>query len=95
MELQMEKFRVLGLTDYDRVLYMDADIMARGSMDYLFDLSMQGKLQENIVFAGKTEPANGGTFMLAPKSDSWFRLWCQLLHFPSLWERILHMSHPP
>jgi len=48
--------------------------MTRGNMDYLFDLSIQGKLQENVVFAGKTEPANGGTFMVAPKEDSWDRL---------------------
>jgi len=48
--------------------------MTRGSMDYLFDLSIQGALKENVVFAGSTEPANGGTFMIAPKEGSWDRV---------------------
>ena len=48
--------------------------MTQGSMDYLFDLSMQGILKENVVFAGMTEPASGGTFMVAPKEDSWDRV---------------------
>ena len=49
-------------------------VLTRGSMDYLFDLSIQGKLQENVVFAGSDEPANGGTFMVAPKEGSWDRV---------------------
>jgi len=40
-------------------------------MDYLFDLSMKGVLKENIIFAGKTEPASGGIFVLTPKEGSW------------------------
>jgi len=46
----------------------------RGSMDYLFQLSMKGVLKENIIFAGKTEPASGGIFVLTPKEDSWDRI---------------------
>ena len=48
--------------------------MVRGSMDYLFHLSIEGILKENVVFAGSTEPANGGTFMVAPKEGSWDRV---------------------
>jgi lipopolysaccharide biosynthesis glycosyltransferase len=70
----LDKFRILSLTEYDRVLFMDGDVMARGSLDYLYHLSMNGTLCENVVVAGKTEPANGGFFMLAPKADSLDRI---------------------
>ena len=49
-------------------------VMVRGNMDYLFHLSLEGVLKENVVFAGSTEPANGGTFMVAPKEGSWDRV---------------------
>lgn len=66
-EAQFEKFRVLGLTSYRRVLYMDADIMPLGKMDYLFELSELGVLSENVVIGSRgREPANGGFFMLTP-----------------------------
>jgi hypothetical protein len=70
----LDKFRILSLTEYNRVLFMDGDVMARGSLDYLYHLSMNGTLKENVVMAGKTEPANGGFFMLAPKADSLERI---------------------
>jgi hypothetical protein len=62
----LDKFLILGLTQYNRVLFMDGDVMTRGSLDYLFHLSVKGVLKKNIVTAGKTEPANGGFFMLTP-----------------------------
>lgn len=43
-------------------------------MDYLFELSMKGVLKENLVIAGKSEPASGGIFILAPKEGSWDRI---------------------
>jgi hypothetical protein len=56
----LDKFRILSLTECNRVLFMDGDVMARGSFDYLYHLSMSGTLGENVVVAGKTEPVNGG-----------------------------------
>jgi hypothetical protein len=49
---------------------MDGDVLARGNLDYLFELSVNGILKENVVTAGRTEPANGGFFMLAPKEGA-------------------------
>ena len=66
----LDKFLILGLTQYDRILFMDGDVMTRGSLDYLFDLSMKGVLKKNVVTAGKTEPANGGFFMLTPSKGA-------------------------
>jgi lipopolysaccharide biosynthesis glycosyltransferase len=37
--MQMEKFRILEMTEYDRVFYLDGDVMPFCSMDYLFELS--------------------------------------------------------
>jgi hypothetical protein len=66
----LDKFLILGLTQYDRVLFMDGDVLARGNLDYLFDLSAKGILKRNVVTAGKTEPANGGFFMVSPSADA-------------------------
>ena len=70
----LDKFHILGLVQYERVLFMDGDILARGNLDYLFDLSVRGILKRNIVTAGKTEPANGGFFMLAPTDNATGRM---------------------
>ena len=35
----LEKFRLLNLTDYSRVMYLDYDVMPTCNLDYLFDLS--------------------------------------------------------
>ena len=37
--LVMEKFRILELVDYSRVLFLDSDIMPHCSLDYMFELS--------------------------------------------------------
>ena len=63
---QLDKFRILGLTQYQRILFMDGDVMPLANLDYLFELSVGGTLQENVVMQGFFEPANGGFFMLRP-----------------------------
>jgi lipopolysaccharide biosynthesis glycosyltransferase len=73
-QLQMEKFRVLDLTRYDRVLFLDGDVMTLGSYDYLFELSMQGILKRNVVFAGRTVPASGHMFLVQPRRKSYSRI---------------------
>jgi len=64
----MDKFEILNLVQYNRVLFLDSDIMPFCNLDYLFDLSegTSARLQENVVLAGKNEPANAGLFMLKP-----------------------------
>jgi hypothetical protein len=72
--VMLDKFRVLSLVQYDRVLFSDGDVLLRGSLDYLCELSVAGVLKENLVLAGKTEPANGGFFMLKPSDDAVARI---------------------
>lgn len=63
---QLDKFRILGLTQYERILFMDGDVMPLGNLDLLFELSVNGTLQENVVMRGLYEPANGGFFLIKP-----------------------------
>jgi hypothetical protein len=53
---------------------MDADVMPLCNLDYLFELSEQGILKENLIMAGKTEPASGGFFMLRPDAEDYQQL---------------------
>ena len=63
---QMEKFRILGLTQYDRVIYLDGDIIPLANLDFLFELSMDGALKEDVLLKTLSEPSHGGFFMLKP-----------------------------
>lgn len=67
-QLQMEKFRILELTQYRRVIYLDPTIMLLCSLDYLFEWSEQEDttLQDNIILAGNNEPAKTSFMMLRP-----------------------------
>jgi alpha-N-acetylglucosamine transferase len=71
---QFEKFRVLELTQYRRVLYMDTDIMPICSLDYLFHLSEKGTFKENMILAGDDEPAKRGFMMLRPGAGEYQQL---------------------
>jgi len=76
--IQLSKFRVLGLTEYRRVLFLDADVLPLKDMDFLFELSdpapatnngdpSHAHLQENVALRAHLAPINGGFFLLAPR----------------------------
>jgi hypothetical protein len=56
---QLDKFRILGLSQYERILFMDGDVMPLANLDYLLEMSASGKLKDNVVLQGIHEPANG------------------------------------
>jgi len=71
--LNLNKLRILTLTEYRRVLFLDADVMPIANMDVLFHMSdpqsgveLSPRLQENFVVQGHFCPYNGGVFMLTP-----------------------------
>lgn len=72
----MDKFEILDLVQYSRVLFLDSDIMPFCNLDYLFHLSEgpNAVLQENLVFAWRNEPANGGIFMLKPNHTDYLNI---------------------
>jgi len=72
----MAKFYILNLVEYSRVLYLDSDLMPLCNLDYLFHLS-EGEnalLKENVVIAWRTEPANGGFFMMKPDHNDFIHI---------------------
>ena len=76
-DITLEKFRILQLIQYRRVLFMDADVMPLHNLDYLFEMTDQGRdgmLKENLVVAGTNEPSTAGFFVLAPGPDKWQQL---------------------
>ena len=65
----LQKFRILELVEYEKVLFLDADIMPIDTQfDYLFESPL---LRPNIVRATRAEPANAGFFVLAPGPGKW------------------------
>jgi alpha-N-acetylglucosamine transferase len=81
--LVLETFRILSLTDYTRVMFMDYDMFPRHSLDYIFELSdppttatgiTTPLLKENVVLGNKVEPSNAGLFLLKPNAGDYFQL---------------------
>ena len=67
-EANMNKFQILCMTEYDRIIFLDGDVLPLTNLDYLFRLSMEGVLKQNLVIAAPASPANGVFFMLKPAS---------------------------
>jgi hypothetical protein len=74
--LMMEKFRILELEEYDRILYLDYDVMPKCNLDYMMELSYRNSsiLKENVVLAHLAEPSSGGFFILKPNATDYKRL---------------------
>ena len=82
--LVQEKFRVLQMTEYSRVLFLDGDIIPLCKLDYMFRLSeplaslkmnlKKPLLTENVILAGRNEAAHAGIFMLKPREGDWEQL---------------------
>lgn len=76
-DLMFDKFRILQLVEYKRVIYLDSDILPMNSLDYLFHLSDPDEtstptlLRPNLIQASSGEPANGGMFMVQPYDGAW------------------------
>ena len=76
--LMLEKFRILQMTEYSRIIFMDGDVMPLCSLDYLFELSEPESgdaiLKDNIVISYSSQPAHGGFFMLHPTKDDYNKI---------------------
>ena len=100
--LVMEKFRVLEMTEYSRVLFMDSDVMPLCNMDYMFEMSepalvSEGEtselplFKENVVISWKREAGHAGFFMLAPGPGKYNDL-KKIIRRRE--EEVLNMSYP-
>ena len=68
-----EKFRGLTMTQYSRVIFLDADAIPLANLDYIFEKSVgpDAILKPNLIVASRGEPCNAGLFMLAPAESAW------------------------
>ena len=77
----MEKFRILSMTEYRRILFLDSDLLPLGNLDYFFELSdgPNAMLKENMILAGRNIPMCAGFFMMSPKEGDYERAQ-QIIH---------------
>ena len=65
----LNKFRILQATEYDRVLFVDADILPLCNMDYMFEESYKedGLLEDDVVMEGSVVPMTASMFLIKPR----------------------------
>ena len=63
-DITMNKFVILTLTEYQKVIFLDADLVLLGNLDYLFEAPF---LRNNFYMATAGEAANAGLFMITPQ----------------------------
>lgn len=74
------KFQLLQWTQYQRVFFLDADIMPLCNLDYIFhgseNRSENGAMgwEENLLIPGPKVPSGAGNFMVNPQPGDWERL---------------------
>lgn len=73
------------MTQYRRVVFMDADAIPLANLDYLFQLSdplhttTPTILRPNLIMASRGEPCNASLFMLKPEQGAWDEL-LEIIH---------------
>ena len=74
-QLVYDKFLAIGMTEYKRVMFLDADTIPLTNLDFFFHLSdpdndkLPTVLKPNLILASRTEPCNTGMFMVEPSAD--------------------------
>jgi hypothetical protein len=63
----LEKFRVLEMTEYDRVRFLDADLIPLCNVDDELEASYNGQLQEYVGKQGSVAPVSACDFIVTPK----------------------------
>ena len=73
-QLMYDKFYILNMTEYKRVMFLDADTIPLTNLDYYFHLSdpeykdVPTLLKPFFLFATRKEPTNGGMFVVEPSA---------------------------
>ena len=74
-QLMYDKFYILNMVEYKRVMFLDADTLPLTNLDYYFHLSdpeyqdVPTLLKPFFFFASRGEPTNGGMFIVEPSAD--------------------------
>jgi len=92
-----DKFLTFNMTDYKRVMFLDADTIPLTNLDYYFHLSDPGYkdlptiLKPNFIVASMGEPCNTGMFFVEPSAQA-FRQYQDAVHRQH--ERAKTLPHP-
>jgi hypothetical protein len=72
----MEKFRILEMTEYKRVLFLDSDIIPLCNMDYMFEESYRddGILSNFVAISGAVAPATAAIMLFTPTQGEFGRV---------------------
>lgn len=74
-----DKFLTFNMTDYKRVMFLDADMIPLTNLDYLFHLSdpdyndVPTLLKPHFIVASNGEPCNTGMFMVEPSEENFLK----------------------
>jgi len=75
-QLVYDKFLTINMTDYRRVMFLDADMIPLTGLDFYFHLSdpeytkVPTLLKPNFIIASREEPCNTGMFMVEPSKEA-------------------------
>jgi hypothetical protein len=75
-QLVYDKFLTINMTQYKRVMFLDADVLPMTNLDYYFHLSdpdarqVPTLLRPNFIVASRHEPCNTGMFMVEPSTEA-------------------------
>jgi len=78
-QLVFDKFLTFNMTDYKRVMFLDADTIPMTNLDYYFHLSdpaytdLPTVLKPNFIVATLAEPCNTAMFFVEPSSDTFMK----------------------
>ena len=74
-QLMYDKFFILNMVEYKRVMFLDADTIPLTNLDFYFHLSdpeykeMPTLLKPFFLYASRKEPLNGGLFIVEPSKE--------------------------
>ena len=72
--LMFDKFLILNMTQYKRVMFLDSDTLPVTNMDYIFHLSdpdyklVPTVMNPYLVLSSRREPTNGAMFVVEPSA---------------------------
>jgi hypothetical protein len=91
-----DKFQILALTQYERVMYLGSDVLPVCNLDYLFTLSTGDTplLKENVILTGTREPAHHGLFLLRPNLQGLEHVQKQIQQWQKSMQKRSSATHP-
>jgi hypothetical protein len=78
----LEKFRILNWAEYKRIIFLEANIMPHCSLDYLFDMSVEGQIQNNLLISIGKQPVSSHFFLIEPTEGAFHQFLIMVAKYP-------------